>query len=106
MANNWFFHPRWKRCSVDNECPKCREDNQAKPHGPYYRLKRHPPGGRWDERDMIYVGSTRMHPWLEDRVIRQQLLDYLNVHWSGTQKPTRGMVLRAGKRLSMGMVIL
>lgn len=57
---NWVLHATWRRCTGLRQCHKCQADPDAKPHGPYYELRRRNPAT--GEQDLIYLGRIQPEP--------------------------------------------
>lgn len=97
----WVMSEHWTGCSNDR-CLKCKVKD--KPHGPYYRLARHPLGDN-SKTETVYLGSPRLYTWLVDPRIRKRLVEYVNDYWS-QRKPSRELAMRVGDRMAKGLPVL
>lgn len=53
----WYINAQWRRCTGQRQCAICRLDAEAKPHGPYFLLRRRDP--QTGEQQRIYVGRDK-----------------------------------------------
>ncbi len=49
----WTIQEIYRNCGA---CKQCKNDTQAKPHGPYYHLRRRNPED-YNQQDTIYLGK-------------------------------------------------
>lgn len=51
----WIVVPTYNRCSGARKCGRCKDDPAARPHGPYYRLRRRDP--QTGKQEAVYLGT-------------------------------------------------
>jgi hypothetical protein len=101
----WSLMEKYVRCG-NNYCRACKQDAAKRPHGPYYSLKRHQPGGGPSDKQEVYIGSPKVHDWVVNDYVRRSLVEYLDVRWSGKKTPSREFVLMVGRRMARGLAVI
>lgn len=78
----WTLQERMRRCGGPRLCRACAADAAARPHGPYYTLRRrHPETG---EQEAVYIGTTP---------VPVHVLAIVNEIFDGPDAPTKEEVL-------------
>jgi len=52
----WTLQEVYRNCGT---CKQCKDDPQARPHGPYYQLRRRNPED-YNQQDTVYLGRQRL----------------------------------------------
>ena len=76
----WTLQKSMRNC---HNCPVCRENPSAQPHGPYYYLRRRNPDD-YKARDQVYLGLIDMD---------DERLEVVNANFAGAEIPTKEEVL-------------
>jgi hypothetical protein len=76
----WTLQKSMRNC---RNCPICRENPEAQPHGPYCYLRRRNPED-YKVSDQVYLGIVD---------IDEKQLEMINANFAGTAIPTRTEVL-------------
>jgi hypothetical protein len=76
----WTLQKSMRNC---RNCPVCRENPSAQPHGPYCYLRRRNPD-EYKQLDQIYLGIVD---------ITEEQLEVINASFTGAELPTREEVV-------------
>lgn len=76
----WTIQEVYRNCGA---CRQCKEDPKARPHGPYYQLRRRNPEN-YNQQDTVYLGKQELS--------EGQLL-IINNKFTGSEVPQRYDVL-------------
>ena len=77
----WTQQEKMKRCTGERQCKACAADPHAKPHGPYYELRRRNPDT--GKQEYVYIGR---HP------LSSEHLHVVNKVFTGSEIPSRTAV--------------
>lgn len=102
----WSWHTKWVRCYGPRFCEPCAEDPNARPHGPYWELKRRYPGKRKQPVETLHIGNENTYPVLKDDRVRDAVRLHLNLYWATGDTPSKEYVIRSAMRVAMGKALL
>jgi hypothetical protein len=83
LPREWSVYELYKRCDErkGRVCNACKLDKDARPHGPYYELRRY--DARIKKYQIIYVGRMK---------VPDRLLQIVNDTWERKDLPTQKRV--------------